>query len=122
MLVSIDQSLSIGQANSPVGLDSDTDGESPQGTRDNDIKVDGWPNDAEDFPLRALPVLPNGIKCLLSAGTWDKPSPQKIRSDRRATKKVGLKVGIFGDVTTGSLVCAPVRVVKLRISEEAMQA
>jgi ubiquitin-conjugating enzyme E2 Q len=46
----------------------------------------------------------------------------RVRSDLRAAKKAGFKVGVLGDLNAGGVVCVSIRVVKLGISEEAMQA
>lgn len=46
----------------------------------------------------------------------------RVRSDLRAAKRAGFKVGVLGDLNAGGFVCVSIRVVKLGISEEAMQA
>jgi ubiquitin-conjugating enzyme E2 Q len=51
-----------------------------------------------------------------------KDSLHRIRSDLRAAKEAGFKVGILGDLHNGGFVCISIRVAKLGISEEAMQA
>ena len=49
-------------------------------------------------------------------------STHRIRSDLQAAKNAGFKIGILGDPCAGGVVCVSIRVVKLGISEEAMQA
>ena len=47
---------------------------------------------------------------------------KRIRSDLRAAKRAGFKVGISGNLNDTGIVCISVRVTKLGISEEAMKA
>ena len=47
---------------------------------------------------------------------------QRIRSDLRAVKRAGFKVGILGNLEGTGIVCVSIRITKLGISEEAMKA
>ncbi|EXJ82775.1 hypothetical protein A1O3_06590 [Capronia epimyces CBS 606.96] len=46
----------------------------------------------------------------------------KIREDLRILKAAGFRVGIFGNLATSGVLCISIRVVKLGLSDEAMQA
>lgn len=47
---------------------------------------------------------------------------KRIRSDLRAAKRAGFKVGILGNLNGTGIVCLSIRITKLGISEEAMKA
>jgi ubiquitin-conjugating enzyme E2 Q len=47
---------------------------------------------------------------------------KRIRSDLRAAKRAGFKVGILGNLNGIGIVCLSIRITKLGISEEAMKA
>lgn len=47
---------------------------------------------------------------------------RKIKADLKAVKGAGFRVGVYGSLTSGGIVCVSIRVTKLGISEEAMQA
>ena len=47
---------------------------------------------------------------------------KRIRSDLRAAKRAGFKVGILGNLDGTGIVCLSIRITKLGISEEAMKA
>lgn len=46
----------------------------------------------------------------------------RIRSDLKLTKEAGFKVGILGDLNLGGILCISIRIAKLGISDEAMNA
>jgi ubiquitin-conjugating enzyme E2 Q len=47
---------------------------------------------------------------------------RRIRSDLRLAKEAGFKIGVLGNLDLGGIVCVSVRLSKLGISEEAMNA
>lgn len=47
---------------------------------------------------------------------------KRIRSDLRAAKRAGFKVGVLGSLNSNGIVCVSIRITKLGISEEAMKA
>ncbi|KAK7892502.1 hypothetical protein LTR67_007599 [Exophiala xenobiotica] len=49
-------------------------------------------------------------------------SSEKIRADVRALKEAGFRVGIFGNLASSGILCVSIRVSRLGLSEEAMQA
>lgn len=54
--------------------------------------------------------------------TSNKIAKCRIRSDLCLAREAGFKIGILGDLNTGGIVCVSIRVAKLGISEEAMNA
>lgn len=54
--------------------------------------------------------------------TANKAVRARIRSDLRLAKEAGFKIGILGDLGMGGFVCLSIRLAKLGISEEAMNA
>ncbi|KAL5365159.1 hypothetical protein BJX96DRAFT_179587 [Aspergillus floccosus] len=65
-----------------------------------------WDTEHETFPLSKV----------------GPSSPDVLRSDLRAVKAAGYKVGVLGDITGSIIVCISCRIGKLGISEEALQA
>lgn len=49
-------------------------------------------------------------------------SQVKIRQDLMALKEAGFRVGLYGNLTTSGVLCISIRVAKLGLSDEAMQA
>ncbi|RMZ89533.1 hypothetical protein DV736_g3237, partial [Chaetothyriales sp. CBS 134916] len=106
-----------GLAANPIDLDPD-DGE------DEDDFDDGFPDDQdsdnENFGLEDLiPASAAARQGLIISCTV---TLDKIKSDLRAAKNAGFRVGVIGDLVTGSIATVSIRVTKLGLSEEAMQA
>ncbi|KIW80569.1 hypothetical protein Z517_07185 [Fonsecaea pedrosoi CBS 271.37] len=47
---------------------------------------------------------------------------EKVRADLAALKHSGFRVGVFGNITSGGILCISVRVSKLGLSDEALEA
>lgn len=117
--------LTLGQSANPIDLDGDHD--------DNDSFVSAR-EDIDDYDLEqysdddgALFGDDSQLKSAKSpainiSGCGSKISNEKIRADLRAVKEAGLRIGVLGNLPVGGILCISVRVVKLGISEEAMQA
>jgi ubiquitin-conjugating enzyme E2 Q len=135
--------LSPGQAHDPIDLDDemedppedkeeDHEGEDEDDDGDEDEDEDDLlSEDGEDEDVQLWPPKPpqhdarsfcqdNRLKGSRIATT--RKLRHRVRSDLRAAKKAGFKVGVLGDLNAGGFVCLSIRVVKLGISEEAMQA
>ena len=61
-------------------------------------------------------------KDLYGKSTAERNVKARVRSDLREAKEAGFKVGILGNLDLGGIVCVSVRIAKLGISEEAMNA
>ena len=118
--------LSTGQEYNPIDID---DGDEPS-EDDFDNQVLSEDDDVEDEQLwspkspthqHSAPPHTTGFGDS-SKNVPDKKLRQRLRSDLRAAKRAGFKVGTLGDLSAGGFVCVSIRVVKLGISEEAMQA
>ena len=82
-------------------------------------------NDIEDDEL--FSGAPSTIARITDSSTTRRISSvstaaKRIRSDLRAAKRAGFKVGILGDLSSTGIVCVSIRITKLGISEEAMKA
>lgn len=132
---SLQLTLSSGRSDNPIALDESESGtqeeaeEDQPGDSDDDL-ADYYDDDDENFGFGA-PVGADdtstkqpGLAARARPGTSlsNKVNMQKIKTDLRAARDAGFRVGVHGDLTTGGIVCISVRVTKLGISEEAMQA
>ncbi|KAI1629367.1 ubiquitin-conjugating enzyme E2 Q [Exophiala viscosa] len=85
-----------------------------------------YDSDGGDFGLADLQPITNVARengsSRATTQCTNPPSLQKIRADLRALKDAGFRVGIFGNLATTGALCVSVRVVKLGLSDEAMQA
>jgi ubiquitin-conjugating enzyme E2 Q len=115
--------LTSGQQFNPIPLSS-------SGTEDDDDDFGADFDDEEGFDddvfglsvpqaKAAKPTLGSNKSGSLSPS---KVPMDKIRSDLRAAKQAGFRVGLLGNITGGCIICVSIRVSKLGISEEAMQA
>ncbi|EAU34827.1 predicted protein [Aspergillus terreus NIH2624] len=95
---SLDQAI-LGLEESSASADDCDDDECMEEDED-------WDTDHETFPL----------------STFGPSSTDVLRSDLRAVKSAGYKVGVLGDVKGSVIVCISCRIGKLGISEEALQA
>ena len=130
--------LSKGQAHDPIDLDDEM--EDPPEDKEDHEGEDEYEYEGDD-DLLSEDGEDEGVQL------WSPKSPQRdshsfyqnnrvkgsriattrklrlrVRSDLRAAKRAGFKVGVLGDLNAGGFVCVSIRVVKLGISEEAMQA
>ncbi|KAI4240000.1 MAG: hypothetical protein LQ352_007743, partial [Teloschistes flavicans] len=86
--------------------------------------LDAWSPKSPEHPSSAL--LASHYKASRSNGRQLSPSAnRRIRSDLRAAKDAGFRVGILGRLMDGAQLCIislSIRISKLGVSEEAMQA
>ena len=110
--------MTRGQHHNPIPLD-----ESAGSEEDDFIEDDYFENDifGLEAPQPKLPTRPGSATRPSIPGSGTAPM-DKVRSDLRATKEAGFRVGVIGNLTTGGIICVSTRVSKLGISEEAMQA
>lgn len=105
--------------------DDDDDDDALEDGDDFDFDFE-YDSDGEDFGLGDLqPVnnIPRGGSSSTATSLSINPvSLEKIRSDLRAVKQAGFRVGIFGKLATTGTLCISIRVVKLGLSDEAMRA
>ena len=112
--------LTRGEHHNPIDIDD----QSQELDADDFIEDDEYDDDI--FGLEdQVPKLPSAriasITRSSTPGSSTVPT-HKIRSDLRAVKEAGYRLGVIGDLTTGGIICVSIRVSKLGISEEAMQA
>jgi ubiquitin-conjugating enzyme E2 Q len=128
--LTLESTLSRGQAHDPIELGEEMeyqleDDEFDQ-EQDDLLSEDGEDEDEHLWsPRSPRPATPSFSKLnasSVSRGPITKKTRARIRSDLRAAKNAGFKVGVLGDLNAGGFVCLSIRVVKLGISEEAMQA
>ena len=123
-------SLTSGLSANPINLDGDSERAGSLATEDTESEADGFFLDADseddNFGLSDPKPVPTRARL---ASTKEARRPfggtatlDKIKSDLRATKAAGFRIGIFGDLVSSGIVSVSIRVTKLGISEEAMQA
>jgi ubiquitin-conjugating enzyme E2 Q len=126
----LESTLSKGQAHNPIDLDEEME-DQPEDDEFDQEQDEVLTEDSEDedehvwsprSPRHAAPSFPNPNASSSSRVPMTKKARARIRSDLRAAKNAGFKVGVLGDLNAGGFVCLSIRVVKLGISEEAMQA
>ncbi|KIW46772.1 uncharacterized protein PV06_02410 [Exophiala oligosperma] len=93
---------------------------------DDDFEFD-YDSDDDTFGLADLQQLksaaPNhGSSALRRSSRTSKVYMGKIQTDLKALKDSGFRVGIFGDLASLEIISASIRVSKLGLSDEAMQA
>lgn len=128
--LTLESSLARGQAHDPIDLDEDMEDQSDEDyVYDEDDELLSEDNDDEDEHLWSPKSPQHDTNSLYQTSgpsatrvTMTKKARMRIRSDLRAAKRAGFKVGVLGDPNAGGFVCLSIRVVKLGISEEAMQA
>ena len=103
----------------PDGEAESVDGADEEDLLDEDESdADVWSNDSIGPETQAkLPA--HRIQGRSSA---NKDVSGRIRSDLRLAKEAGFKIGVLGNLNLGGIVCVSVRLTKLGISDEAMNA
>jgi ubiquitin-conjugating enzyme E2 Q len=128
--LTLESSLTRGQAHDPIDLDEDME-DQPDEDHVDDEEDELLSEDDEDedehlwspkSPQHDTTSLHRTNGPSVTRVTVTKKARMRIRSDLRAAKRAGFKVGVLGDLNAGGFVCLSIRVVKLGISEEAMQA
>jgi ubiquitin-conjugating enzyme E2 Q len=128
--LTLESSLSRGQAHDPIDLDEDMEDE-PEYDEADEEEDELLSEDDEDedeqlwspkSPQHDAPSFDQSDGTSTSRIAVTKRARIRVRSDLRAAKRAGFKVGVLGDLNAGGFVCLSIRVVKLGISEEAMQA
>jgi ubiquitin-conjugating enzyme E2 Q len=116
-------STAINHAISGTGQpDDDTESENAAEEEDllseDDSDADMWSNNSTGLETQVkTPAQPIHGRSLAN-----KDVKSRIRSDLRLAKEAGFKVGVLGNLDLGGIVCVSVRLAKLGISEEAMNA
>lgn len=122
----LSSTLSKGRAHNPVAIDdSDADIEeedSDDGLHDYDVY-----DDDDCFDLGGVVSQEASRSALASRSRQSLPNTstvdiKKIKADLLAVKEAGFRVGVIGNLATGGILSVSIRVTKLGISEEAMQA
>ncbi len=110
--------LTSGQHHNPIALDESEESEADDFIEDEDFEneIFGLQNQRPKLPTRL------GSSTRTSTPGTSTVPMDKVRSDLRAAKEAGFRIGVMGNLTTGGIVCVSIRVTKLGISEEAMQA
>lgn len=115
--------LTRGQQVNPIDLDTGDDEDDADDFEADFDDEEGFDDEvfglAAPQPRPTLPILRFTKQNDTSAA---KTSMEKIRSDLKVAKEAGFRVGFLGNISSGCIVCVSVRVSKLGISEEAMQA
>ncbi|RMD43203.1 hypothetical protein DV735_g1893, partial [Chaetothyriales sp. CBS 134920] len=124
--------VSKGVAGNPIDLDSEEnedgddfddgflDGQDEDGDDFDNGFLDGQDSDIEEFGL--IDAFSEPAKGQRQAGGSSTVTLDKIKSDLRAVKKAGFRVGVIGNLATGGIVTVSIRVTKLGLSDEAMRA
>ena len=132
--LTLESSLSRGQAHDPIDLDEDMEDQPADEEEDDEeedeedglLSEDGEDEDEQLWsPKSPRGDAPSFYQSNVSSGSRiavTKKARARVRSDLLAAKRAGFKVGVLGDLNAGGFVCLSIRVVKLGISEEAMQA
>ena len=115
--------LTRGHVDNPIAIDEDAE----ESEADDDDFLAGFESDEDNnfgFVGDTQPKLPTrlGTNTPTSLQGSSSVKPSKIRQDLRAVKEAGFRVGVIGDLSSGGIICVSIRVSKLGISEEAMQA
>ena len=107
-------------------VDSDDEAEEEEQGEDEEMEDFGYDSD-EGFDdgietkTSSRPTLDNTSSSRNPLSPFAVPR-SRIRADLAAAKEAGFKVSSLGDISVGGFICVSVRIVKLGISEEAMQA
>jgi ubiquitin-conjugating enzyme E2 Q len=113
--------LTRGQHTNPISVNDDAEEDS-----DADDFLEAADSDDEAFglndPKPKLPATHLASKAQLTVLGSSSVPLEKIRCDLRAVQKARFRLGVLGNLSNGSIVCVSIRVSKLGISEEAMQA
>ncbi|EXJ67787.1 uncharacterized protein A1O5_09133 [Cladophialophora psammophila CBS 110553] len=88
---------------------------------DFDLAMEG-DSDDECFGLAALDPGSTGRAHAPSLSAGSEEKMEKIRADLKALKNSGYRVGVFGNIACSGILCVSIRVSKLGLSDEALQA
>ncbi|KIW93929.1 uncharacterized protein Z519_05244 [Cladophialophora bantiana CBS 173.52] len=88
---------------------------------DFDLTLEGVSDD-ECFGLAALDPRSAGRAHATSLSAGSQEKMEKIRADLRTLKNSGFRVGVFGNIASSGVLCVSIRVSKLGLSDEALQA
>jgi len=121
------EETATGKRDDPLGIESDGDIDLPdsqiEGAEDSELSEanEDWETDGEDGVQRNRSFIRSRGNVGAAAGSL---RLSRARSDLRAAKAAGFKVGHVGHMSTGSscFISVAIRAHKLGISEEAMQA
>lgn len=127
--VSIDlhQAVTSGKSSNPIVLpdSSDIEDEGYDETADDDDDAESWMEAEDDDEMFGFAAPKKHVSISLGRtklSTIPAQDRTKIKGDLREAKEAGFKVGVFGDLATSGIVCVSIRIAKLGISEEVMQA
>ncbi|KPI35801.1 Ubiquitin-conjugating enzyme E2Q-like protein [Cyphellophora attinorum] len=113
--------ISQGQSTHPISVNDSDGGHDSEEEDEYEFDDDNFGlSDHEVEPAQNFDVTSRGRTKQSSAGS--RVDAKKIRADLLAAREAGFRVGVIGNIATGGIVCVSVRVTKVGISEEAMQA
>ena len=123
--------ISRRRSRSPFAVeDEDEDGEQLQ-EDDEEEDFNDYAFDDDNFGLGDIQekptksnshVGPHSFQRRSTASATIQTDINKIKADLIAVKRAGFRVGVIDNLTIGGILCVSIRVTKLGISEEAMQA
>ena len=111
--------LTRGEHTNPVAIDDESEGSDADDFLEDeefDDEVFGLDNPQPKLPTTRVGTTRTSTPRMSTVST------SKVRSDLRVAKEAGFRIGVIGNLSAGGIVCVSIRVSKLGISEEAMQA
>ncbi len=128
LLCAVAETLSVAiSANS--SLDGTPDDSSEEVAQDEDEFGFDFENDSDNEffgPTDRKPSVRGRVDdFVLGSGKCDEAGEAemaKIRADLNALKNSGFRVGVFGNLTSSGILCASIRIPKLGLSDEALEA
>jgi ubiquitin-conjugating enzyme E2 Q len=123
MLVEVSTAINHALSGNQLDLDEESGGYSDavdedDPPTDDESDADMWSTDSPSRENQAkAPANDSSVRATPSSATM-----ARIRSDLRLAKQAGFKIGILGHLELGGILCISIRISKLGISEEAMNA
>lgn len=122
------QAVTSGGPSNPIllatsDIEEDDSGD-PGDEEDNEDEVEDWFDDNEDEAF-GLAESKNSAPVTIGRASIAHLAPEdrtKVKNDLREAKQAGFKIGVIGDLNTSGIICISIRVAKLGISEEVLQA
>lgn len=109
-----------------AGEEDDGSEEGGDLSQDFDPDLENYDSDDDIFGLADLNCNSEGQETdfltTKSSPILDRKTLDRIRQDMMLLKQAGFRVGVFGNLATSGVLCVSIRVAKLGLSEEAMQA
>jgi len=118
MAISRGPSLDVTPKDTPKEDAQEEDGFDFDFENDSDNEFFGAINRNPSVTMRAAEVILDSGSC----AEIDGEEMAKIRADLNVLKNSGFRVGVFGNLTSSGILCVSVRVSKLGLSDEALEA